>query len=74
MKKNYKTAKIYQWSDIQKDLNLELSDVFFEYCNDVAMPWEVMLDEGYDNEITLDKWLIDHGAEECETVYIEINW
>ena len=42
--------------------------------NDVAIPWEIMLDEGYDNEVTLDKWLIEHGAEECETVYIEISW
>lgn len=75
MKKFYKTAKIYQWSDIERDLSLKIGDVFDvdEICNYSAVPWEIVLDDGYDDEITVDEWLIEHGAEECEIVYIEFG-
>lgn len=78
MGQSYRTFKVFEWEDIHRDTDVELSDVFVNYMNDVAMKWFVEEDLNPNScKDEFDKvhdWLLAHGAEDGEDVYINICW
>ena len=75
----YRTFKVFDWEDIEKDTGVTRDEVFVNFTNDVAIRWFVEKDLNPNSSCKdeFDKvhdWLLAHGAEDGEDVYIDIMW
>lgn len=54
----------------------EINDIVSDFINDCAISWHVGYEYAHDTEIkkAIDKYLLSHGAENDERVFLWISW
>ena len=69
-----KIVKMFNAIEIQKETNVDVLDIYCgNFCNDVAIPWWIDEEEDEDYK-KIDNYLLTHGANLGEKVWIDVTW
>ena len=70
-----KKVKMFNAIKIQKETNIDVLDVYYgNLCNEVAIPWWIEEDEEDENYKKINNYLLTHGANLGEKVWIDVTW
>ncbi len=74
-KEKMEIVKMFNSIEIQKETGINVLDIYNDnFCNDVAIPWwigNIEYDEDYKK---IDNYLLAHGANPNEKVWIDVTW
>lgn len=71
--KGYETFKVFCWQDIEDETGVWKGDVFFNIDDESAKKWWVSSHTCTDDDREVNKWLLQHGAEEGDIVFLDMS-
>ena len=70
-----KIIKMFNAIEIEKETGIDVLDIYWgNFCNDVAIPWYIEEDEDNEDYKKINNYLLTHGANLNEKVWIDITW